>query len=132
MSPVRSRPWPLFDLLNRERRWHREWQIHESSIARITTARWWRRNCAKLRELRDDRGWSIDDFRNKLAEYGVTKGGELIPATTAYSYEQGKQNNGANLPVDLYPVIAAIYGYKTPFGWLPSEFPDLEDSTHGE
>lgn len=83
---------------------------------------------AKLRELRDSRDWSIDDFRDRLAEYGVTtKGGDPIPTTTAYSYEQGKDNGGANIPVDLYPVIAAIYGYRTPFGWLPSEFPDPDD-----
>lgn len=80
---------------------------------------------ARLRELRHEKGWSIQDFRLRLAQVaGVTgEDGEPIPQSTAYSYEHGRSGGGADLPTDLFPAIALLYGYATPFGWLPKEWP---------
>lgn len=79
----------------------------------------------RLRELRDDKGWSIDDFRDRLKMHGVCRpDGSPIPTATAYSYEQGKDNGGADLPMNMVPVIGKIYGYSSPHGWLPREYPD--------
>ena len=107
---------------------------------------------ARLHELRDKQGWTMEEFLRKLSEVGVRYecpecrkshigvrmsldvpcprydcGGvpeayELVlPLRTAYSYESGKHKaEGADLPSDFYPVIAAVYGYTTVIGWLPS------------
>ncbi|MDB5346811.1 MAG: hypothetical protein JWP89_5188 [Schlesneria sp.] len=78
----------------------------------------------RMRELRDAKGWSIDEFRVKLAEHGVVgSDGQLIPKATAYSYEKGKRRSGAALSVDNFPVIATIYGFSSPHAWLPNNWP---------
>jgi transcriptional regulator with XRE-family HTH domain len=74
----------------------------------------------RLRELRESRRWSIDKFRQVLAEHGVVKhNGELVAQSTVYSWERGPENRGTGLPVELFPVIAEIYGFGSPWGWLP-------------
>jgi hypothetical protein len=78
----------------------------------------------RMRELRDAKGWSIDEFRVKLAEHGIVgSDGRLIPKNTAYSYEVGKSHKGAALSVDHFPVIASIYGFSSPHAWLPDNWP---------
>lgn len=79
---------------------------------------------ARLRELRLSRKLSIEQFRDKLAEHGmIQENGDRLAQSTVYSWERGKDNAGADLPVDYYPVIAAIYGFKSPHGWLPDQVP---------
>lgn len=80
----------------------------------------------RLRELRDKHGFSMEKFRDKLAEHGAKQpNGDRIPYSTVYSWERGKENAGADLPVEMYPVIARIYGYKHTGGWLPDEVAEM-------
>ena len=72
------------------------------------------RVAARLRELRESKGWSIADVQQRLARRR-----HKIPASTLYAYERGKAGKGIDLPVDLIPVVAALYGYQTAAGWLP-------------
>jgi hypothetical protein len=73
------------------------------------------RLAARLRELRDSKGWSIEDLQARLTRYGAT-----VPTSTIYSYEVGKEAGGADLPWHLVPIVAKVYGYQTANGWLPS------------
>lgn len=77
----------------------------------------------RLRELREERMWSIEDFRQKLAEHGIVGKDGLLPKSTVYSYEIGSANSGATIPVNYFPVIAKIYGFRNPREWLPEEWP---------
>ena len=69
----------------------------------------------RLRELRRQHGLSMQEFVDKMS----LAAGVAVPIMTAYSYERGKLGGGADMGPDLYPVIAAIYGYKSANGWLP-------------
>jgi len=72
------------------------------------------RVAARLRQLREKRGWSIGNVQDLLAERG-----HVIPSSNLYAYERGKAGGGVDLPVNLYPAIAHLYGFKTANGWLP-------------
>lgn len=67
-----------------------------------------------LYQLRTARKWTIDDVRRRLAEHDVA-----IPRSTLYAYERGRSGGGADLPLELVPVMAEIFGYKSATGWMP-------------
>lgn len=72
------------------------------------------RVAARIRELRIARGWSIPEMLGHLEQEGIS-----IPVPTLYSYERGKIDKGADLPMNLVPVFAALFGFQTAHGWLP-------------
>lgn len=74
---------------------------------------------ARLRSLRDDKGWSMQDLHDRLSERG-----HEIPMSTLFAYERGKHANGADLPWDLVPVFAQVYGFRSPRGLLDQRFPE--------
>lgn len=75
------------------------------------------RVCARLRELRIGNGWTMEDFRARLAQHGHN-----IPLSSCYAFERGSaMAGGSDLPLNLFPVVARIYGYTTSVGWLPKE-----------
>ena len=75
------------------------------------------RVCARLKELRVSRGWTMEELRERLAAIGVN-----VPASTLYSYERGSaRSGGVDIPVRLFPAIARVYGYTTAGGWLPAK-----------
>jgi len=80
------------------------------------TATYAGRVAAALAALRAERGWSIEEFQQRLARLGVG-----VPVSTLYAYERGKGASGVELPLDLVPTIARVYGYRTAHGWLPGE-----------
>ncbi|QDT41113.1 hypothetical protein Pan241w_11720 [Gimesia alba] len=113
---------------------------------------------ARLRELRDERDWLVEDVIDRIALCGSlyvcrskkcgksheglttsrpvkcpycggsTKKEQLIVATRLmFFWEKGKQANGADMPIDFYPIIAAVYGYKYPHEWLPRWTPKYLD-----
>lgn len=75
------------------------------------------RVCARLKELRVSRGWTMEELRERLAAIGVD-----IPASTLYSYERGSaRSGGVDIPIRLLPAIAKVYHYTTAGGWLPAK-----------
>ena len=103
---------------------------------------------ARLRELRDERDWHVDDVIDRIALCGsryvckkcgkphvglttsqVVKcpycGGStkteklVVKQRIMFHYETGKQAGGADMPIDYHPIIAAVYGFKYPHEWLP-------------
>jgi len=75
------------------------------------------RVAARIRELREARGWSLDDLAERLKQNGTT-----IPVSSLYAYEVGRRGDGTgrDIPVDLYPAIAAVFG-KSIRSFLPAE-----------
>lgn len=69
---------------------------------------------ARLRQLRDEHNWSIEELRDKLSLRGLT-----IPVNSLYAYERGKIGNGMDLPIDYFPQFAAVYGFSSPRTLLP-------------
>lgn len=72
---------------------------------------------ARLRELRKSKGWEIKDVMLKLAEMGHD-----VAYSTLYSYERapdGARSTGSPLPLNMIPIFAELYGFKSPHGWLP-------------
>jgi ribosome-binding protein aMBF1 (putative translation factor) len=63
----------------------------------------------KLRTMREDRGWSVE----QTAEY------LKIPASTLYAYERGKAGGGNDMPLNMIATVAEVFGFKTASGWLP-------------
>lgn len=59
----------------------------------------------RLRKLREDRGWTVDQLQKQLQAAG-----QKVPASSIYAYESGRLGGGADLPCDLYPVYAAAFG----------------------
>ena len=75
------------------------------------------RVCARLKELRVSKGWTMEELRERLAAIGVD-----IPSSTLYSYERGSaRSGGVDIPIRLLPAIARVYGYTTAGGWLPAK-----------
>lgn len=74
---------------------------------------------SRLRELRKQHRLSVQEWIDKVRMIS----GIDIPVSTAYSYERGKVLGGADIPIELYAVVAGIYSYKTPHGWLPDQWP---------
>lgn len=105
---------------------------------------------ARLRELRDEREWLVEDVADRIALCGsgytcrskkcgktheglttsqlvkcpycgaATREGRLIvKERLIYCWEVGKQSGGSDIPIDFYPIIAAVYGFKYPHEWLP-------------
>lgn len=78
----------------------------------------------RLRELRDEHGLTMEQFRDKLAEHGIKhENGDRVPQSNTYNWERGTDNKGSGIPLDYFPIIAKIYGFDSPHGWLPDEFP---------
>jgi len=78
------------------------------------------RVAARIRELREGRNWTMEKLQDKLHEL-AGKGEPAIPIPTLYAYERGKEGGGADLPWKLVPLYAAVFGYTTAHGWLPTE-----------
>ena len=74
------------------------------------------RVAARIRTLRSDRGWSVEDLCERLATAGVP-----VEPQTLRSYERGKGRGGSDLPMNLAPAFAEAFGFKRPGGWLPVE-----------
>lgn len=90
----------------------------------LSTTRYGSLVARKLRALRLERGWTTETLMERLRELGADEMGyPPLNASKVLSWEKGKENGGANCPVDYYPLIARVYGYKTPTGWLPDETP---------
>lgn len=43
-----------------------------------------------------------------------------IPQSTWYAYEKGKDQGGADLPIDFIPIVAVAFGTRSATSWLPS------------
>lgn len=70
----------------------------------------------RLRQLRESRGWSVKELQKHLEDAG-----HKVPISSIYAYELGSAANGVDLSLDLVPVYAAAFGFKTASGLLPSE-----------
>lgn len=71
---------------------------------------------AKLRALREQRGWSVEQLQAALALHDAA-----IEIHTLYAYERGKARGGVDLPLRYIPAVAKAFGFKTANGWLPAE-----------
>ena len=109
---------------------------------------------ARLRELRDEREWLVEDVIDRIAlcgtqyvcnsrkcgkkhvgvaisqsvkcpwcESSTSKERLVIKERLMFCWEKGKQSGGADMPVDYYPIIAVVYGFKYPHEWLPLWLP---------
>ena len=65
---------------------------------------------ARLRELREKRGWSIVVACERLDGAGFP-----ITPSSLYKYESGERG----MPLDLIPAVARACGFGTARGWLP-------------
>lgn len=70
----------------------------------------------RLRALRESRGWSVKQLHEHLKDAG-----RPVPVSTIYAYELGSAANGVDLPLDLIPIYAEAFGFKTASGVLPTE-----------
>lgn len=68
----------------------------------------------RLRQLREARGWSVKELHEHLKDAG-----RPVPVSTIYAYELGSSANGVDLPLDLIPIYAEAFGFKTASGLLP-------------
>jgi hypothetical protein len=73
---------------------------------------------ARLRALRLTRGWTVKELREKLEQEG-----ESVSLCAIYAWERGHGAGGNDLPLRMVSVVARIYGYLSPTGWLPSDWP---------
>lgn len=82
------------------------------------TRRYSGRVAARLRELRETRGWSISRVCDQLKTLGYvhTRQNRRIPDSTMYAYERGVND----VPLAMIPWVARLYGYGTAAGWMPS------------
>jgi len=69
---------------------------------------------ARLRQLRLDRGLSMSDLADRLSGLG-----RRVPLATLYAYERGKDAGGVDLPLEMIPLIAEVYGFRRSGAWLP-------------
>lgn len=74
------------------------------------------RIAARLRELRTEKRWTVSDICVRFSAIGVP-----VEEQTWRSYERGKDGGGANLPPNLFPAVAKVFGYDTASGWLPKQ-----------
>jgi hypothetical protein len=58
----------------------------------------------------------MEELQDRLDRHGFS-----VPTPTLYAYERGKDAGGVDLPLELIPIVAAAYGYRTAHGWLPDE-----------
>lgn len=70
---------------------------------------------ARLRELRQGRGWSMRELQARLETAG-----RRVPVATLYAYERGRSAGGVDLPLELIPLVAAVFDCPGPGDWLPS------------
>ncbi len=66
---------------------------------------------ARLRELREKKNWTVDQFRMRLESEGLTVSNSII-----YNWEGGHRTPN----LDVLPMLAAVYGL-TPRTVLPAE-----------
>lgn len=69
------------------------------------------RVAARLRSLREERGWSVEELLSRLKQQKVR-----ISLAAIYHYENGRRS----IPPNLYPALAAIFG-KSVRTFLPPE-----------
>lgn len=69
----------------------------------------------QLRSLRHARSLSVQAICNACESLA----GVRVPPTTWYRYEAGRAGGGSDVPADLYPAIALVFGYQNPAAWLP-------------
>ncbi len=69
---------------------------------------------SRLRQLRLDHGLSMLDLADRLSNLG-----RRVPLATLYAYERGKDAGGVDLPLELIPLFAEIYGFPRSGEWLP-------------
>lgn len=67
---------------------------------------------ARIRKLRKDRDWSVEQLRDALAAKHVT-----IAISTIYGIENGSRE----IDVDHMPGFAAAFGFKTVGEFLPAK-----------
>ena len=68
----------------------------------------------RLRQLRLDCGLLMPDLADRLTNLG-----RRVPLATLYAYERGKDAGGVDLPLELIPLFAEIYGFPHSGDWLP-------------
>jgi hypothetical protein len=78
------------------------------------------RLAARLRNLRNDRGWKIETLAERLLAAGT-----VVPTSSIYAYELGSERSGKtkypDLPHNLFPAYAAAFGFKSVWGLLPPQ-----------
>lgn len=72
------------------------------------------RIAARLSELRAAKGWTAEELAARLSAIGRD-----VPVSNLFAYEAGRKAGGTDLPTDLIPAIANVYGFSTASGWLP-------------
>jgi transcriptional regulator with XRE-family HTH domain len=65
----------------------------------------------RLRELREKKGLSVEQFRDAIQ----TATGREFSVYTIYTWERATRD----LPLDLIPVVARILGFEKATSWLP-------------
>ncbi len=69
-----------------------------------------------IRTNRKKRKLTVAEFHQALSARGVK-----VAVSTLYHYELGADGGGRDLPLNLIPVLADIFGMKTATGWMPDE-----------
>jgi len=77
---------------------------------KVDTSTYPGRVAQSLHELRTSKKWTVGDLQQRLADEGCE-----LSQQSLYAYENGDRE----VPLEIIPVVATIFGYKTATGWLP-------------